>query len=494
MQNLSDNELDKRFKDAADGFRPAFDPEAWQGMEQKLDREAGGNQNGLGGMIGRYIPFVLIFLTGSVTGILTWNQFTRNDKSTSNIAIQTQPVQTQTDGGTAVRESSDATQQANVGAESDSRLADPVDSPKTNQKGENQNAVARPEGDQTTTRRLHVPSKSGTIQTSTAKTAPGGREQHAGVTNLLTTSQPTTSGLDNTNSTAVSESDELRNGNVNVSSTESAGTKEITLRDESVLPGNTDPNKSRNAMPQDELQERQNNLSVGVGFGDNTGDSTQQIVQPEKAELARNDSEDRKEDQQEAAPLRNRMSVVAAISPDFSSVNFSSHTRPGINAGLLIEYHFNPRISIQSGAILSQKVYSARDLEYNGYTAETADGDCRIIDIPVNVNYRFPSRGNYSLYVSAGFSSYLMKKEDYTFVIDSYNGPYEYSRSVRNENNELFKVVNLSAGLSRKLSHRFFLEAEPFVKLPVSGIGDGKLSVNSIGLFVRLRYSFLQIQ
>ncbi len=86
-----------------------------------------------------------------------------------------------------------------------------------------------------------------------------------------------------------------------------------------------------------------------------------------------------------------------------------------------------------------------------------------------------------------------MKKEDYTFVIDSYGGPYEYSRSVRNENNEWFKVLNLSAGVSRRLSDRLFLEAEPFVKLPVSGIGDGKLNVNTLGLFVKLRYSFLPI-
>lgn len=478
MQNLSDNELDKRFKDAADGFRPAFDPEAWQTMEQQLDRAAGAQGRSFGSRIGRYLPFVLIFLTGSVTGILTWNQFTKNDgKATSNLSTQTKPVQTQTDEGHAMRESDDVTSDPNSNTETDSRLADlaPIQTLK-----DEQNSVTgtKPEG--TSTNVLHVakepgtkrtrgePSATGRISGSAAakQSEPAAHHELTAVsssqtdTSPITTDPPTMESVSNGIGGISSEDDDRNQRESDLNIIEGA---------------HSDMESSRGAL-----------------VDNPANDSTAHVVPSSETASADNESGDARENEERSSLPLNRFSIAAALSPDFSSVNFSAHTRPGINAGLLFEYHISSFISVQSGAILSQKIYSAKNLEYNGYTAEQADGDCRIVDIPVNVIYRLPSRRRYSLYLSAGFSSYLMKKEDYTFMIDSYNGPYEYSRSVRNENNEWFKVANISVGVSRKLSERFFLEAEPFVKLPVSGIGDGKLNVNTLGLFLKLRYSFLQ--
>ena len=81
MQNLSDNDLDKHFQEAAEKFRPPYDPAAWQAMQKRLDKPDAGTWAGFQ----RGLPFLLIFLAGSVTGILTWSYYsTSNDRNEEN--------------------------------------------------------------------------------------------------------------------------------------------------------------------------------------------------------------------------------------------------------------------------------------------------------------------------------------------------------------------------------------------------------------------------
>jgi hypothetical protein len=45
-------------------------------------------------------------------------------------------------------------------------------------------------------------------------------------------------------------------------------------------------------------------------------------------------------------------------------------------------------------------------------------------------------------------------------------------------------VVNLSGGYQYHFSKRFSLLAEPYLKMPVSGIGFGKVKLNSAGVLI----------
>ncbi len=85
---------------------------------------------------------------------------------------------------------------------------------------------------------------------------------------------------------------------------------------------------------------------------------------------------------------------------------------------------------------------------------------------------------------SAGLSSYLMKEENYNYYYKYYPGSPTYSHlsSIRNENNHYFSVVTLSAGYKRKLGNRVTMMAEPYLKLPVKGVGYGKVKLNSGGV------------
>ena len=111
------------------------------------------------------------------------------------------------------------------------------------------------------------------------------------------------------------------------------------------------------------------------------------------------------------------------------------------------------------------------------------DANCKVYELPVTVSYNFGKAGNHQWFASAGLSSYLMKKESYDYY---YNNPpgniYKKSWSISNKNQNYFSVLGLSAGYEYSFSKRTSLLAEPYLKMPLSGIGAGKVKLNSGGI------------
>lgn len=183
------------------------------------------------------------------------------------------------------------------------------------------------------------------------------------------------------------------------------------------------------------------------------------------------------------------ISLRALASPDFSAINFSSASSVGSNYAFLLEYQITPRLTISTGAIKSMKKYSYDDeITYSGRTADQLDGTCRIIDIPLNIYYSFPSQSKISFYTGVGLSSYIMQQENYTYTVNYTYSSRSYSTQIDGKNNEWFKVLNLSAGVQYQMTPRIHLQAEPFLKTSLAGIGEGDVLLNSVGVFFGIKY------
>jgi hypothetical protein len=87
-----------------------------------------------------------------------------------------------------------------------------------------------------------------------------------------------------------------------------------------------------------------------------------------------------------------------------------------------------------------------------------------------------------------GFSSYIMLSEDYVYHVDNPYGSDVYYQSVSRENNEWFKILNASVVLQKRLNDKFSLELEPYLKAPLAGVGEGEVSLVSLGAFFNVRY------
>jgi hypothetical protein len=192
-------------------------------------------------------------------------------------------------------------------------------------------------------------------------------------------------------------------------------------------------------------------------------------------------------------------SIGFGYAPDFSLVGSGGATSPGTNLGFAIEYRLGDRWSLQTGLTYSMKRYEAAGEDYNpppgfwyyGREPDNAEGECDVLDIPLNVRYYFKPQRNHRFFASTGISSYLMLTEEYYYEYDGYQSPDQVdSWSGRNENQHYFGVYNLSVGYQRSFGNRWALEIEPFIKLPLGGVGFGRVNLWSTGSTFSLKYRF----
>ena len=67
------------------------------------------------------------------------------------------------------------------------------------------------------------------------------------------------------------------------------------------------------------------------------------------------------------------------------------------------------------------------------------------------------------------------------------NGAYEKMEGIYKKNNvKIPAVFSISAGLEHRLSGLLQIRIEPYLKLPLQGVGVGKLPVTSAGIQIGL--------
>jgi hypothetical protein len=188
--------------------------------------------------------------------------------------------------------------------------------------------------------------------------------------------------------------------------------------------------------------------------------------------------------------LLNGLSFFVSAGPDISKAQNSKAGKVTMSWGLGVVYTLN-RFTLKTGIFSANKIYWAGPDDYKlSYTPPAslkfmgADADCRVIEIPVKVSYNFAVKDRSNWFAGAGLSSYLMKREDYLYEYKSNTtgNSYYHSYETKNENKHYFSVLNLSGGYTYRLNKTFSLSAEPYVEVPLTGIGAGKVHLNSGGV------------
>ena len=176
--------------------------------------------------------------------------------------------------------------------------------------------------------------------------------------------------------------------------------------------------------------------------------------------------------------------------PDISTVKMQSVKGVGTTFGILFGYAFDSRWSIETGAYVDRKKYysdgeyfdkKALDL-YPGQTLLNVDGTCYMWEIPLNVRYTFNPAAKTKWFATTGFSTYLMSKENYTYAYKRYGWTGQGVLNNTKPSQYPFSIVNLSAGFEQRLGRVGNLRVEPYVRLPLGGIGTGKLPIMSTGV------------
>lgn len=183
------------------------------------------------------------------------------------------------------------------------------------------------------------------------------------------------------------------------------------------------------------------------------------------------------------------LSVVAG--PDASTIKLQS-IEAGYNVGVVAGYRFHKKWMVEAGALWSKKSYytDAKHMNTSKIYApantklRSADGDCYMIEVPVAIRYDFRTTERRNWFAALGLSSYIMKKESYEYTYDAPTGAYDYYKTYRNATTNLFSVAYLGVGLQQSIGKTTSIRLEPYLKMPLKGLGVLSLPFSSAGFTV----------
>lgn len=247
-------------------------------------------------------------------------------------------------------------------------------------------------------------------------------------------------------------------------------------------------------------------------FIDNNDNVTQEISQqsevgnrdPARTGLANQVDEDRNptitrnKKKEPHFILQKKNGVYAGLlgGTDFSKVESGSFNNAGFDAGLIIGFRVSRILSVETGIIWNKKNYVSTGRNFDmtkvistmpaGMVIDNLESHSSVSEIPIKVRYDFINYRNAFFFASAGISSYMMTKEKNIYNV-TMNGSQEKMTGVYHKNDyELAAVANISAGYEHSLTKHMEIRVEPFLKIPLRGIGVGSLPVTSAGLQVAI--------
>lgn len=180
--------------------------------------------------------------------------------------------------------------------------------------------------------------------------------------------------------------------------------------------------------------------------------------------------------------------------PELNSVNSLSGSKSGTNLGLLFSVGLFNKITVSTGATYAIKPYNTSFANYHtNYKFKTdpssIEADCRVLDIPVNVDYQLYNKSKNKFSLGTGLSSYIMLHESYNYYYSDPNtkGPSTYT--VPNTNKYFFGILNLQATYQRQLNSKVGLSIQPYMKLPLTNIGASQVKLQTTGVAIGLNWN-----
>jgi len=189
-----------------------------------------------------------------------------------------------------------------------------------------------------------------------------------------------------------------------------------------------------------------------------------------------------------------RMAITVLASSTLNGVGSFSQSKAGADAGLLFSIGVTKKFTLSTGAVYAKTPYLT-DF-YNYHTAyqfktnpESVNADCRILDIPLNIDYQLLSKSRNKLSVGSGLSSYIMLRENYhyNYTVPGTPGPTDFN--VINKNQYFMGVLNLEATYQRQINSKLSLAVQPYLKMPLTDIGNGEVKLQSTGVAVGLSWN-----
>lgn len=502
MYHLNDKDLDRLSKEAAEQYDVDQNPAGWDQVGKRLETELPVSED----KDRRRWLFFLLLLVCLSGGGMVWMLNKTPEKNSSQAVSTDSKINAVSDKSITAKENADNTKpEQSTGAEDSESAQEKTDVATT----DNKNSEKNP--DRSNEKSAVLPNEKSSVEKQQPAENISSQSKSA---DLLSATKKasnnkgiagrTGKGLKKTGSTSTqlfSSGNGLRDRNK--SNSEKSKENGLAVNDKTVAdkPATEEQKKTEESTPtvvdnsKTDPAATVNSVSADSTATTDSPDNNKQNIQP--IDSAKNEplTKNNKKSPKKGSSSKG-LEIGAVFAPDLNNVKFNTASKWGYNVGLQIAYRFSDRLSVNTGLIYTKKNYSSRGEDFTPpkhywtYYVDLmkVEGDCSMLEIPLNLRYDIFSSPKRKFFVSSGLSSYLMTDEYYDYHYKR-NGVYSVSPyPVANNSNYWFSILNISAGFEKSIGRKFSIQAEPYLKMPLKGIGFGKINLNSYGIYFGVKY------
>jgi hypothetical protein len=475
MSNLSDKEIDRLSREAADSYEPDDSFLSWSRLEQQLTQQMPERPHD-GFRFGRINPYVwgpaIVLLAGAsfffVKNIIYSQHSTRNNQTISE-PVSSSATNDKQAGGNTIHLDSVSSAASKVATENKSASlsmqalasADAnIKNKKTGSPGSTQ-LVTEPQSSAFTN-----------AASSNKRTGRKGSGSKAMVPGSILAEGSIVSNNSNTKNG-------LNGFEIN-GSAEAAGTSDIKSNHQ---------NKNQIGLPFI--------ITSGSGLGRVSGNDSLMN------QLARSKTPTH----QKSLHLNRSLNIGFAFGPDYTNAGGIANNQIGNNIGLTVGYYLTSRLSINTGIIYSNKFYWSKGHNYSlqqpayitqiAYTRPFAppapidyiNGASNVWELPFTLRFDFAHHNKTKFFANAGLSSYFIMKQTYIYFFHWAQNPLAYKVTDNQQANYWFGVADISVGFEAEIGKGFSFQAEPFLKLPLQNMGMENLKLTSYGFLLSFKYA-----
>jgi hypothetical protein len=289
------------------------------------------------------------------------------------------------------------------------------------------------------------------------------------------------------NHSVINDKTSVNQGKENHKGTENEQSGIADMPSELKKPFKTESQKPAEAIPDQGKSEASKSLATAAP-AISTQDTTQKTTGP-----------DNKKDQAKKSRTKEKGIYLSLVGgPDLSTVRFQSVKKTGFSIGVLAGYRFSKHISAETGVLWDRKQYYSEGKYFNksktsippNVRITDLSGTCDMFEIPIHFRYDFSFTRKGRFFSTAGFSTYIMKKENYDYSAEAYGTSWSRNVSYPNSGNNIFSILQLSGGYEYQLGKIGRIRIEPYLKIPLSGVGIGSLPISSAGLYLGITHPF----
>jgi hypothetical protein len=193
---------------------------------------------------------------------------------------------------------------------------------------------------------------------------------------------------------------------------------------------------------------------------------------------------------------RKKVLVGIGIGAEWSSTPTNTLSDVDIRIDFRLEYVLSSRFSVFSGLGYTSDSYLANKEDYTpergfwtrSIAPETTSATCKILDISMGLKYYLSGVDKSGVNISLGVLSRLMINEKYYYKYADPSADLVKNWMGGWENIHPFNTLNITAGYRLQIRDWASMQISPFINIPMSGIGHGKVKLLSSGINIGFHF------